>query len=142
MPPSKSAEARQHTKGLLTQCPSAVLETLSKDTPYLSNGRAKLHTARLDLVNVGRYHSYETAIVLAVDGKPHYEYRIANRPAPASWDTEKGRELRLFVHRCYDRLHDLAWEAEQEEAAQVEAELQAIGRRNDARLVEEWRRYW
>lgn len=142
MPIPKSAESRQHSRGLLTQHPSAVLETLAKDAPYLSNGRAKLHTARLDYQNIGRYHSYETRIEFVVDGMPFSRFCISNKPCPSNWRTEKGLELLSFVKLAYEYLENLAKEEEQKEASLIHVEMLAIGRRNDARLVEEWRRYW
>lgn len=140
MPPLKSTACRLHASGLLSQHPSHAIETLSQDAPYLSDGRASLVVVRLDHKNLGGYRCYETAIHLVVDGQVEREFSIANRPCPTSWETPKGCELRMFIHRCYDRLHDLAREAETQDEEEL-SELLLSARRNAARLIEEKRKF-
>lgn len=130
----KSTEARLYAKGLLSVKPAQALEILARDTTYLSDGLAYIETERTSYRNSGGYACYETSIRFIVSGKLEREYKIGNRPAPASWSSEKGAELRFFIHRVYDRLHDIAREQEEAETARINAQLSALPV-NDAEAI-------
>ena len=132
----KSTEARQHKRGMTTQDPMKVMETLIKDAPYLSNGRSEIVILRLQHKNYGGYNYYETVANFIVDNKVVSEYSIANRSYPSSWGTLKGQEMLRFVNNCYDKLHDIAIEEETKDQ-QIINELLLEGRRNAAKLIEE-----